>query len=61
MVGGHGGWQMGERGQLNVTVMETAVEGHGFAGVVRGWELNGGTDRHTYRYITSPYRYTVYL
>lgn len=38
---------MGEQGPLDVIAVETAVEGHGLAGVLRGWKLNGGTDTHT--------------
>lgn len=40
-VGGQGGRQGGELSQLDVVVMETAVEGHGLAGVEGGQDLKG--------------------
>lgn len=40
-VRGQGGCQARERSQLNVVVMEAAVEGHRLAGVEGGWDLKG--------------------
>lgn len=46
-VGGQGRRRPGERGQLHVVVMETAVERHGLAGVEGGRDLKSSTkDSH---------------
>lgn len=42
-VGGQDGRHAGERSQLDVVVMETAVEGHRLAGVEGGRDLKQGT------------------